>query len=66
MVLKRPLCYRRAPLRFFFNPLVRTADLLIRATNSSTVSSFFSRLVSDLAMMAFPLDLMPRNESMPR
>jgi len=43
-VFNRLLAYRRAPLSCFFKPLRLPTGLLIRATNSAVVSSFFSRL----------------------
>ena len=61
MMLKRRLCYLRARLRFCFKPLVLTADLFMRSTNSSTVSTFFSDLGLDLTMVDISLYSLLRN-----
>ena len=63
-MFKRRRCYLRAPFRFFFSPLVLTADLLMRSTNSSTVSTFFSCLGLDLTMINFSLYSLLRNGGM--
>ena len=59
---KRQLGYRRAPLSCFFNPLRLPTFRLMRLTNSAVVSSRFSRLGLDRAMIACSLRLMARNE----
>lgn len=61
MMLKRRLCYLRALFKFCFRPLVLFADLLIRSTNSSTVSTFFSCLGLDLTMIDISLYSLLRN-----
>ena len=63
-MFQRLLGYLRAPLRFFFNPLRLPLGRFMRLTNSSVVSSRFSRLGLglDRTMIAYSLGVMDRND----
>ena len=63
-MFKRRLGYRRALLRFCFNPLILRASELMRFTNSAVVSVRFSRLGLglDRTMIDCSLFLVDSNE----